>query len=104
MWWNTRDQGPRTIERSTRDQGPRTTLKRIAKSIPTQLLDRKSNLSKDDRSFKTQITIAIITTLTRPYDLHVWEVEARNAAKRKIEKEDTPPEQVPFHSYGKEEA
>ena len=87
MWW------------STRDQGPRTTLNRIAKSIPTQLLDRKS---RDDRSFKTHITFAIITTLTRPYDLHVWEVEARNAAKRKVEKEDTEPEQVPFHSYGKE--
>ena len=84
MWW------------STRDQGPRTTLKRIAKSFLTQLLDRKSDLSKDDRSFKTKITFAIITTLTRPYDLHVWEVEARNAAKRKVEKEDAEPEQVHF--------
>ena len=46
------------------------------------------------------LTIAIITTLTRPYDLHVWEVEARSAAKRKVEKEDTEPEQVPIHSYG----
>ena len=73
-------------------------MKRIAKSIPTQLLDRKS---RDDRSFKTWITLAIITTLTRPYDLHVWEVEARNAARRKVEKEDTEPEQVPFYSHGK---
>ena len=75
-------------------------MRRIAKSFLTQLLDRKS---RDDRSFKTQKTFTIITTLTRPYDLHVWEVEARNAAKRKVEKEDTEPDQVPFYSHGKED-
>ena len=76
-------------------------MRRIAKSFLTQLPDRKSNLSKDDQSFKTPITIAIITTLTRPYDLHVWEVEARNAARGKVEKDRSPPEQVHFYSYGK---